>query len=462
MHYDAIIIGSGQGGTPLAAALAAAGRKTALVEREAVGGTCVNWGCTPTKTMVASARAAHLARRGTDFGLRQAKDVVVDMGKVHQRKWDMVRTFRGASERSLEATKGLDLVRGEARFVGDRTLEVKTSNGEMRTLDAAAVVIDTGIRTKLPPIEGLTDVPFLDNRTILELEDVPEHLLVLGGGYIGVEFAQMFRRFGAKVSVVQRGSQLLPREDADIAETLADILEEEGISLLLKTEARRIDRSEAETVRLSVHRRDGEVATLEGSHILVAAGRSPNTEALDPAAGGVELDERGYVKVDDRLATSASGVWAIGDVVGGPAFTHVSYDDHRVLKAQLLGEGDRTTVAGRILPYTVFTDPELGRVGMTEGEAREAGNEVRVASMPMSSVARALERDETRGLMKAVVDGKTDRILGAAVLGVDGGEVAAMFQIAMLGDLPFTALRDGMFAHPTLAESLNNLFTQLE
>jgi pyruvate/2-oxoglutarate dehydrogenase complex dihydrolipoamide dehydrogenase (E3) component len=293
----------------------------------------------------------------------------------------------------------------------------------------------------------------------MELDEVPEHLLVLGGGYVGLEFAQMFRRFGSEVTIVQRGPQLLSREDADVAEAVSEIMREDGVEVLLRTSALRAGRGDG-GIQLTVHTPEGE-CTLSGSHLLAATGRTPNTDTLNPEAAGVKTDERGYIKVDERLKTNVEGVWALGDVKGGPAFTHVSYDDFRIIRTNLLEGGDATT-AGRLIPYTVFTDPQLGRVGLSEQDARDQGLEVHVAKMPMSHVTRALEVSEPRGMMKAVVDAGTGRILGAAVLGLEGGEITAMLQIAMTGGVPYTTLRDGIFAHPTLAESLNILFAGLE
>ena len=457
-HYEAVVIGSGQGGNPLAQAFADSGRKTVLVEREHVGGTCINEGCTPTKTMIASAKVAYLDRRSADYGVVDSP-VSVEMQKVRRRKREIVDSFREGGERRLERS-GVDLIRGEASFAGEKELVVRPIDGGTLRLTAANIFINTGARTGSAPIEGLDDVPALDSTTIMELDEVPEGLLVLGGGYVGLEFAQMFRRFGSEVTVLQRGPQLLAREDADVADAVAEVLREDGIEVLLRTEARSVRQDGDGALRLAVSGPEGE-RTLSGSHLLVATGRPPNTESLDLEAAGVETDESGFVKVDERLETNVPGIYALGDVKGNPAFTHVSYDDYRVLKANLLEGGDATT-AGRLVPYTVFTDPQLGRVGMSETEAREAGRDVLVAKMPMSHVARALEVDEPRGVMKAVVDAESDQILGAAVLGIEGGEVAAMLQIAMMGRLPYTALRDGIFAHPTLAESLNSLFATLE
>ena len=457
-HYEAVVIGSGQGGNPLARAFADSGRKTAVVEREHVGGTCINEGCTPTKTMIASAKVAYLDRRSADYGVVNGP-LSVEMEKVRRRKREIVDSFREGGERRLERS-GVDLIRGEASFAGEKELEVRPIDGGTLRLTADNIFINTGARPGGAPIEGLDGVPALDSTTIMELDEVPEHLLVLGGGYVGLEFAQMFRRFGSEVTVVQRGPQLLAREDADVAEAVAEILREDGIEVLLRTEAQSVRQEGSGALRLAVSGPEGERA-LSGTHLLVATGRPPNTESLNLEAAGVETDGRGFVQVDERLQTNVPGIYALGDVKGNPAFTHVSYDDFRVVRTNLLEGGDATT-SGRLIPYTVFTDPQLGRIGTSETEAREAGRDVLVAKMPMSHVARALEVDEPRGMMKAVVDAESDQILGAAVLGIEGGEVAAMLQIAMMGRLPYTALRDGVFAHPTLAESLNNLFAKLE
>jgi pyruvate/2-oxoglutarate dehydrogenase complex dihydrolipoamide dehydrogenase (E3) component len=458
-HYDAIVIGAGQGGVPLAKTLAQAGRRTALVEREHVGGTCYNEGCTPTKTMVASAKVAYFERRSGDYGVQNGP-VTVDMVAVRQRKRDIVDNFRNGGERRIQDTEGLDLLKGEARFTGPEELEVRLNGGDELRLTAENIFINVGARPANPPVEGLDSVPTLNSTTIMELDEVPEHLLVLGGGYVGLEFAQMFRRFGSEVTVVQRGRQLLSREDADVAEAVAEILREDGIEVLLETRAERAEQTEDGRIRLTIRRPEGE-STLEGSHLLAAAGRPPNTDQLNLEAAGVETDKRGFIKVNERLETNVPGIWALGDVKGGPAFTHISYDDFRIVRTNLL-EGGNATINDRMLPYTVFIDPQLGRVGLSEEEAREQSRNVRVAKMPMSHVARAIEVDEPRGVMKAVVDAETHQILGCAVLGIEGGEVMAMIQIAMMGGVPYTVLRDAIFAHPTLAESLNNLFATID
>jgi pyruvate/2-oxoglutarate dehydrogenase complex dihydrolipoamide dehydrogenase (E3) component len=448
--FDAIVIGSGQGGTPLARALAEAGMRTALLERSHVGGTCINEGCTPTKTMVASARVAYLARRSADYGVTSG-DIAVDMAKVRQRKRDIVDSFRGGSQGRLERTAKLSLIFGQASFTDSRTVRV-----EGRTLTAGKIFINAGARPAVPRLAGLQDVPFLDSTSIMELDAVPEHLLVVGGGYVGLEFGQMFRRFGSGVTIVQNGKQLLSREDRDVADAVAAILREDGVEVLLDAKTASVRREGGE-VRLALE--DGRV--VPGSHLLIAAGRTPNTDSLNLAAAGVATDSRGFIPVNGRLETNVEGIYALGDIKGGPAFTHISYDDYRILKTNTIERGSAST-EGRLVPYTVYIDPQLGRVGITEDDARRRQLKMRVARMPMSSVARALETAESRGFMKAIVDAGNDQILGAAVLGIEGGEIMSMLQLAMMGRLPYTALRDGIFAHPTLAESLNNLFTHFE
>jgi pyruvate/2-oxoglutarate dehydrogenase complex dihydrolipoamide dehydrogenase (E3) component len=458
-HYDAVVIGAGQAGVPLATTLAKAGRKTALVEREHVGGTCINEGCTPTKTMVASAKVAYFDRRSADYGVSDGQ-VTVDMVRVRQRKRDIVESFRSGGERRLHDA-GVDLIMGEARFAAPKELEVRlNSSGDTLRLTADNIFINTGARPANPPVEGLDSVPTLNSTTIMELDEVPDHLLVLGGSYVGLEFAQMFRRFGSRVTVVQRGKQLMSREDSDVAEAVAEIMRQDGIEVLLQAQAQRAEQDEDGKIRLTVRTPEGE-STLEGSHLLAAAGRPPNTEKLNLEAAGVETDKRGQIKVNERLETNVEGVYALGDVKGGPAFTHISYDDFRIVRTNLLEGGD-ATITDRKVPYTVFIDPQLGRAGLSEQEAREQGRNIRVAKIPMSYVARAIEVDEPRGFMKAVVDADTDQILGCAILGVEGGEVAAMLQIAMMGEVPYTTLRDTVFAHPTLSESLNTLFAAVE
>jgi len=457
-QYDAIIIGSGQAGTPLSTTLAAAGMHTALIERKHVGGTCVNEGCTPTKTMVASGRVAYLARRAADYGVHTGP-ISVDLQKVRQRKRNIVDSFRNGSQSRIEQTANVELIFGEARFAGPKTVEVRLSDGSLRVLSGNYFFINAGTRAGRPKLDGLDEVPCLDNVSIMELDTLPDHLLILGGGYIGLEFGQLFRRFGSRVTIIQSAGQLLTQEDPDIAEEVATILRQDGVEVLLNASATRV-RQEDGSIRLEVEQQGGST-TLIGSHLLVATGRTPNSDTLNLAAAGIQTDDRGFIKVNDRLETTASGIYALGDIKGGPAFTHISYDDFRIIRSNLL-EKKNASIKDRLVPYALFIDPQLGRVGLTETEARARKRNIRVARLPMTSVARALEVDETRGFMKAVVDGETNQILGAAVLGIEGGEVMSTLEVAMMGKLPYTALRDGVFAHPTLAESLNNLFTAMD
>ena len=457
-QYDAIIIGSGQAGTPLSTALAEAGMRTALIERKHVGGTCVNEGCTPTKTMVASGRVAYLARRAADYGVHTGP-ITVDMQKVRQRKRDIVDSFRNGAQSRIERTPNLDLIFGDAAFTGPKTIAVRTNDGGQLSLTANYFFLNVGTRAAVPQLDGLDGVPFLDNASIMELDVVPEHLLVLGGGYIGLEFGQLFRRLGSRVTIVQSGGQLLNREDPDIADEVARILQQDGIDILLNATATRVRRDNA-NIRLEVDQ-SGRSSALTGSHLLVATGRVPNSDTMNLAAAGIRTDDRGFIQSNDQLETTASNVFVLGDVKGGPAFTHISYDDFRIIRSNLI-EKKSASIKDRLVPYTVFIDPQLGRVGLTETEARAQKRNIRVARLPMTAVARALEVDETRGFMKAIVDAGTSQILGAAVLGIEGGEVMSVFEIAMMGKLPYTALRDGIFAHPTLAESLNNLFTAMD
>lgn len=457
--YDAIIIGAGQAGGPLSTALAGAGWKTALIEQEHVGGTCVNEGCTPTKTMVASARVAYLARRAADYGVRTGP-VRIDMTVVRKRKRNIVESFRSGSQRRIEQAAGLELLRGRAHFTGAKTLEVALNDGETRQLNARTIFINAGARPSTPDLHGIEQVEVLNSTTIMELDSVPEHLLIIGGGYVGLEFGQMFRRFGSKVSIIQRGAHLLTHEDNDVADEVAAILREDGIEVLLEAVPVHVEQQPGKRLQLTVRTPEGE-RLLQGSHLLMAAGRTPNTDLLNLPASGIETNKRGTIRVNERLETNVPGIYALGDIKGGPAFTHISYDDFRIIRTNLLEHGN-ATIHDRLVPYTVYIDPQLGRVGLSETEAREQGRQIRVAKMPMSYVARALETDEPRGFMKAVVDAQNGQILGCAILGIEGGEIMSALELAMMGKLPYTTLRDAVFAHPALMEALNNLFTSLE
>lgn len=457
-HYDAIVIGSGQGGTPLCQALAEAGMRTALIEREHVGGTCINEGCTPTKTMIASGRVAYLARRAGDYGVNVGS-IRVSMDRVRRRKRDIVKQFRSGSEARVKKTKNLDLIYGTAAFTDPKSIAVELSKGRKCVLTAEKFFINAGCRPAVPPLDGLGQIRFLNSTSIMELAQVPRHLIVLGGGYVGLEFGQLFRRLGSRVTIVQSAPQLLAGEDADVAEAVAAILKQDGIEILVNTRAEAVSRSRP-AVSVKVRAR-AKVRSLIGTHLLVATGRVPNTDTLNPGAAGIATDERGFIRVNEKLETSVAGIFALGDIKGGPEFTHISYDDFRIIRTNVIERG-QATISNRIVPYTLFIDPQLGRVGLTEQQARAQGRAIRVAKMPMSHVARALEVDETRGFMKAIVDATSSQILGAAVLGIEGGEIMAQIQLAMMGGLPYTILKDAVFAHPTLAESLNNLFANFQ
>ena len=452
--FEGIVIGAGQSGGPLASALARAGWKIAVVEREHAGGTCINEGCTPTKTMVASARAAYTARRAAEFGV-QTGPVSVDMKVIRQRKRDIVASWQEGSRRRIEDTDGVTYIDGEAHFTGPKSLEVALNAGGIRHLNAQHIFINTGQRARVIPLDGLDEVPYLTNLSLMELGEVPERLLVLGGGYVGLEFGQMFQRFGAQVTILEAADRFLPREDVDTGQAVREIFESEGVHIETGISARSIRYHNGEFA-LTVGTPDGE-KTLRADQFLLSVGRTPNTDKLNLAAAGVETNERGYIQVNDRLETNVPGIYAIGDVNGGPAFTHISYDDYRVLRANLIDGGD-ATVRDRQVPYTVFIDPQLAHVGLHESQARSKGLNIRVAKMPLDYIARASEIAEPRGFLKAIVDADTDQILGVTLLGYEAGELLALFQVAMLGRVPYQALRDGIFTHPTLSEGVNNLF----
>ena len=447
--YDAIIIGSGQGGNPLAQKLADLGWNVALVEREHLGGSCVNYGCTPTKTMIASARAAYVAQNGSRLGIRVG-DVQVNLPEIVARKNKIVSQSRKGQEEQAASRPTLNLHRGHARLSSSHTVEV-----DGRALQSDHIFIDTGTRPRIPTISGIHRVPFLTNRTIMDLEKAPDHLIVLGGSYIGLEFGQMFRRFGSRVTVIDHNDRIISREDPDVSEALQEALEAEEMRFLLNRTVQAASLVE-DGIELTLS--DHEVLT--GTHLLVATGRDPNTDDLGLEVAGVETDSRGFIKVNERLETNVPGIWAIGDVKGGPAFTHISYDDHFIIFNNLINGTDRST-GGRVVPYALFTDPELGRVGMTEAQARAEGYRLKISSIPMSQVARAIERDETAGLMKVVIDADTDRILGAAVLGVEGGELVQILMTLMLADAPWTVLKRAVYIHPTLAEGFFALLEQV-
>ncbi len=450
--FEVAIIGGGQGAA-LARMLAEKGKRVALIEQEWLGGSCVNRGCTPTKAHLAAAKRARDARTAGLLGV-EIGEVSVDLRAVVARTNAIVADFRAEIGEKL-GLETLEVVFGVARFSGPKALEVRCKNGEIRHLRASQIVIATGTRAQIPGIEGLESVETLGSRSLLQLEILPQKLLILGGGYIACEFAQMFARFGSTVCIAQNGAQLLTREDGDVADEIAAILRREDIEIRLACQVHRVEKT---SDGLRCHVRNG--APIEATHLLLAVGQTPNVEALNLQAAGIQSDEKGFIRADEWLE-AAPGIHVLGDVKGGPAFTHIAFDDARILREILLGNG-RRSIKNRLVPYCVFTDPQLGRVGMTEAEAREAKREIRVAKLPCSETARGIESGEAAGFLKAIVDAKTDQILGGAFLCRDGGEMIAVLQMAMAANLPYTALRDGVFAHPTWAESLNNLFAAMD
>jgi len=467
-QYDAIIIGSGQGGGPLANAFAKAKKRTALIEKVHIGGCCVNEGCTPTKTMIASGRVAYLAHRAPDYGVQipsqkgEKNEIAVNMTRVRQRKDDIVNAFRTGVEKGLKES-GVDVLCGEASFVDAKTLKVAMLDGSEKLIRGHHIVINTGARPAHPKTEGIEKIEsgrVLDSTSIQELDEVPRHLVIIGGGYVGVEFGQLFRRLGSDVTIVQRHTRILPREDPDIADTLLDILREDGVAVYTETTAAGVLSSSPEGFSLLLKTKFGMKTLTGATHLLLAAGRVPNTDALNTEAAGIKTDGKGYIVCNEFLETSVPLIYGMGDVKGPPAFTHISYDDFRILKSSLLPSDSRLSIADRLVPNVVYTDPQLAHVGLHEHEAREKHPEKKImtAAMPMSSVARALETDETRGMMKAVVDGVTGQILGFSCLGPEGGELMSVVEVAMIGHLPYQKLESAVFAHPSFAESLNNLW----
>ena len=451
MHVDAIVIGAGQAGVPLASRLAASGRKVVLVERSRVGGTCINYGCTPTKTLVASARAAHVARNAGRLGIR-VDAVRVDFPAVMARKDDIVRSWQeGVARRIAGAGANLRLVRGHARLVGERTVEV---GGERHR--AASVILNVGARPVEPAIPGLRTVPWLDNRRVMQLPELPSHLVVIGGGYIGCEFAQVYRRLGSAVTIVEPGAHLLGHEDVEASEAIEGVFRGEGIAALLGNRVEEVSRA---SDRISVRLSQG--GTVEGSHLLVATGRRPNTDDLGCDVANVSLDGRGFVEVDDHYRTSVPGVYAVGDCTGGPQFTHTAWDDHRLLFDVLLGKPGRGR-KDRLVPYTAYTDPQVAGVGLTEREAAAKGIRYEVATVPFAHVARAIETDETAGVLKILVDPSTERILGASIVGAEAGELIHVFAAVMQAGAPARAIVEMEAVHPSFAEGVQSVVMALE
>ena len=452
--YDAIVVGSGQGGVPLATSLAGHGWRVALIEKGRLGGSCINYGCTPTKTMVSSARIAQAARRAPEFGIHPGK-IAVNMAEVAGRKNQIVESFRSGIEERVASESNLTLYRGQAKFTGPHEIAV---NGE--TLTSDRIFINTGTRPRILPIPGLDQVAYLTNRNIMELDEVPAHLIALGGNYLGLEFGQMFRRFGSEVTVVELNDQIVPREDPEVSASLKEALEEEGMSFRLGARPTKIAKT-PDGLAVTVEKKEGTSETLTGSHLLVSIGQTPNSDDLGLDRAGIETDQAGFIKHNGKLETNVPGVWVLGDVKGGPAFTHVSYDDYLVIYDNLVN-GKNRTIDNRVVPYALYTEPELGRVGLSEREARKAGYRLKIGSVPMAYVARAIERGETNGLMKIVINADNDRILGAAILGPDGGELVQILMALMMADAPWTLFQNAMFIHPTVAEGFFSLMANVE
>jgi len=456
MKYDAIIIGAGQAGPPLAERLAQEGLKAAIIERQQFGGTCVNVGCIPTKTLVGSARVAHMARRASEFGIN-TDAVNVDMPRVKARM-DQVRGDSNQGVTAwLEGMDNLDIIQGHARFIGPKRIQVND-----KVLEADRIFINVGARARVPDIPGLQDVPFLTNSTILELDFAPEHLIVIGGSYIGLEFAQMYRRFGSQVTVVEMADRLIARDDDDVSTAVQEILEREGVRFELGAECvslspRPLQKSANIDVTVSC---DRAAPRIFGSHLLLAVGRVPNTDDLGLDAAGIDTDDRGLIVVDDELRTNVAGVWALGEVNGRGAFTHTAYNDFEIVSANLFSD-ERRSVSERVDCYGLFVDPPLGRVGMTERAARDAGFRLRIGTRAMSRVGRAREFGETQGFMKVIVDADTDKILGAAILGLNGDEAIHSIIDIMNADLPYTAIKRSVHIHPTVAELIPTVFGDL-
>jgi pyruvate/2-oxoglutarate dehydrogenase complex dihydrolipoamide dehydrogenase (E3) component len=454
-RFDAIVIGAGQSGPFLAARLAGEGRRTALIEREHLGGTCVNDGCTPTKTLVASARAAWVARRAGEFGVEVRAPVSVDMRAVKARKDRIVNASVQSLTDWLGGIDGLEVIRGEASFAGPRLVAVGS-----RRLTAPQIFINTGARPMVPDWPGIKSITYLTNKQMVELDTLPSHLIIIGASYIGLEFAQMYARFGSKVTVVERGQRPASREDTDISAAIRSILEAEGVSFLFGTEVEALDRAGSTGVFVSLKSANRR-SSIEGTHLLVALGRLPNTEALNLPATGIETDRRGFIPVDDHLRTGVEGIWAMGDVNGRGAFTHTSYFEHEVVVNNLL-EGGNRSLAGRIPTHALYIDPPLGRIGMSEAEVRASGRKALMATMPMTRVARARERGETQGMMKVLVDAADNTILGAAILGINGDEVVQSLLQLMASGIPYTKMVETMHIHPTVTELVPTLLSELK
>ena len=452
--HDAIVIGSGQGGVPLATNLADQGWSVALIEKGEVGGSCINYGCTPTKTMISSARMAHYARVAPEFGIHPG-EIKVDMAAVVARKNEIVDSFRSGVLEQIDSSPNVTLYHGHGRFTAPHEVGI---NGE--TLKSDKIFINTGTRPRFPALPGLDQVEVLTNRNIMDLQELPAHLIALGGSYLGLEFGQMFRRLGSEVTVVEMSDRIAAREDAEISDSLREALEAEGMKFHLGSTATKVEKT-ADGLEVTVKKKDGTTERIEGTHLLMSIGQVPNSDDLGLDKAGIATDKNGYIQHNGKLETNIPGIWVLGDVKGGPAFTHVSYDDYLVIFDNLVNRKNRI-IDNRVVPYALYTDPELGGFGLTEREARAKGYRLKIGSLPMSHIARAIERGETRGLMKIVINADNDRILGATILGADGGELVQTLMTLMRANAPYTLFENAMFIHPTLTEGFFALMANVE
>jgi pyruvate/2-oxoglutarate dehydrogenase complex dihydrolipoamide dehydrogenase (E3) component len=452
--HDAIVICSGQCGVPLATNLADQGWSVALIEKGEVGGSCINYGCTPTKTMISSARMAHYARVAPEFGIHPG-EIKVDMAAVVARKNEIVDSFRSGVLEQIDSSPNVTLYHGHGRFTAPHEVGI---NGE--TLKSDKIFINTGTRPRFPALPGLDQVEVLTNRNIMDLQELPAHLIALGGSYLGLEFGQMFRRLGSEVTVVEMSDRIAAREDAEVSDSLREALEAEGMKFHLGSTATKVEKT-ADGLEVTVKKKDGTTERIEGTHLLMSIGQVPNSDDLGLDKAGIATDKNGYIQHNGKLETNIPGIWVLGDVKGGPAFTHVSYDDYLVIFDNLVN-GKNRTIDNRVVPYALYTDPELGRFGLTEREARAKGYRLKIGSLPMSHIARAIERGETRGLMKIVINADNDRILGATILGADGGELVQTLMTLMRANAPYTLFENAMFIHPTLTEGFFALMANVE
>ncbi|MCD4712664.1 MAG: mercuric reductase [Clostridiales bacterium] len=452
--YEAIIIGSGQAGNPLMTDLSGRGQTVAMIEMNELGGSCINFGCTPTKTLIASSNLHHRVQNSEKLGVF-AKNVELDFKKVMQRKNDIVKAFRSSIEKSIERNENIDLYKGKASFLDNHTILIELNDGREQRIKAEKIFINSGSKPNILPLKGLETVPYYDSTSIMELDELPEHLIILGTGYIALEFGQMFRRFGSKVTLIGSGDKIIKHEDQDISNRVQKILEEDGIEFLLNTETTEVKSSDRKVVLH--YEKDNMKSKIDCTHFMLATGRVPVTKELNLENTDVKIDDHGDIQVDEKLKTNVNHIYALGDVKGGPQFTHIAYDDYRIVIDDLFGKGERN-INDRMIPYTLFIEPQLGRVGLTEAQAKENGFDIEIGKLEMKHLGRAIEEGVTKGFMKAVINKENHEILGVAILGYQGGEILAMVQIAMMAGMKYEQLRDGIFTHPSLSEALNNLF----